>query len=347
MQNSTRVNPQEVTKLKDELERMDSIVLGRLDSYESHKRGKLIDNIVGILLASSKNKGKGMGRNWIEKIYLAVEWAITNDQPINISLAWACGTISLSSYKFLEVTNNLPRLGDIWTLFWFKILNQKIQTLYSPGIKLVIIDEVPHGIIIGRTKQEIRMRQSAIAYIAREITPFIEIVSLPFFQYDGTVGNPCNDEILAILMSLPLPISPEVSELCYRTRVKPWKDIMEMVPGSSWKQAENLRIQMKKVDAQKKESNFTANLFDGNPFLEACIVDKGRWSPDIWNMAFPQHGGTVLDNAGGNRFSISCIPEARLLGNGHRPVFIDSFDFRDFSTEKVPDSPFVFYWTKK
>lgn len=334
------------TTLEWELQRMEAVVEKRLCGYIPHKWGGKIENVVGILLSGSKDKGKKMEENWLEKIRSAVEWAVIYGQPINISLAWACGTTAMSSYKFID-SNNLPRLGDIWTLFWFSMLNQKVQVLHPPGIRLVIIDEVPHGLIVGRTEEEIALRQGVMRALALKYAPFTEIVSLPFFRYDGIVDKPCNEEVLAILMSLPGSIPEEVCELCYRVRNKPWGRIQQVVSEGQWKKAVDIRIAMKRVDAGKKETHFTASLFCGAPFIEACIVEKGRWSPDIWSMAFPQHGGTALDTKGQNRFSISCVPEVRLLSNGHEPVMVSSRDFQAFSELEVPNSPFTFYWVPK
>ena len=76
--------------------------------------------------------------------------------------------------------------------------------------------------------------------------------------------------------------------------------------------------------------------------MDAAMIDKGRWSPDISAYLMPQHGGTVLDDFNPGRFSISIKPEF-LLDQLLEPVYMKTSELSD-NDLAASEAKFGIYW---
>lgn len=331
------------------LRKIEEVIEKKLANFRKNppkKNGSEIDILFQIF---KKNSRVPISELESKKIKNVLDFHIKNQTPIPVVLLWAYGGQALSPLKFCQPEINLPRLGDIWGLLWWKIFNFKIQFFHPPGIKLVLIDEKPLLKILGWGEREIEKRSRLVQKIASFFElDFIYFENLPIFKADIKV-NVCDQEVIAILVSLPssiIPIEKQkiVFEFLYLKREKPISYFKREM-GEFWEKAKELREKMVRITEARKKVNWVEKIV-GEYFVDACLTEKGRFSPDIWGYSFPQHGGSLLNTDWDQRFSVSIIPEFRLLNTEKKPVWIlpQVFSFFDSEFEAEEKSKYIFYW---
>ncbi len=333
------------TLLTTEIGVMEAAGAAKLLNYRPPK-GSPVDVLFRIFNKHSRDR---ISPHEEEKIRAAIEAAIQGAQTIPIGIVWSCGGIAPSPMKFREPKVNLPRLGDVWPLFWLNIFNQKVQTIHPPGIEVIIADETSIFEHLGVPPGEVRLRLTIMEEMARQYAPFITICSLPSLEelgVDPEVGEPTNDEILAIATALPSSEVPqEVFDQLYTTRVKDWNRICGIIPTEIWEQSRTVATHVRKLGAARRGMHFFAEKLGGRTcHIDAAITEKGRFCPKIWGEAFPQHGGTLLRANEHGKYSVRIVPEYRLLKHDCIPVMINSGDFNPFSPTPLDNQDFTFYW---
>lgn len=340
------------TNLEAEIRRMLETVTDRLETYNrSSKPSKLtlVDQIVGLLVKASHNSVDEENRFRLRETVVA---SIDHHAPIPLAFLWAMGGHARSAFKLLDSDVCLPRLGDFWMFFWLSMLNQKIQKFYAPGLEVIIADEVPQLELLGFTPEQIKMRRAPLCAVAREYAPFVRIVELAVPEHVVNAvpdQEPHPDLIFAVATSMEWEseIPSDVYDMHYKMRDKPWGKIQEMLPPGVWSRSADIQRRMMKIGEARKRVAFFDQFFGGRPYIDAAITDKGRWSPDVWNLTFPQHGGTLLD-AKNKRFSIKIIPEKRLMTGGAVPTMIAAAEFKHCANlNGCADANFAFYWTEE
>ncbi|MEI6587664.1 MAG: hypothetical protein WCO05_01815 [Candidatus Moraniibacteriota bacterium] len=338
------------TTLEAEIARMDVVMDTKISAYRFSKQKRGVDIYGEVMQIIKKHSRQKVSPVEWEKIGGAVRYSIKNNFPINFAFLWACSGMARSAMKFVQNELNFPRLGDVWSLSWIKTFNKKIEESYPPGIKMLIVDELPLLQLLGWKREELLKRHNVMKKIAERMCPgIIEIVDMPSFaDYAGKIQpvNPSPEEILSIITSQDNHIPTQVSDLLYTQREKPWDEIRACFPAVIWEKARQTRMEMARIGQARKETGYVSDCFSGMPYIDACIVEKGRWCPDIWAMAFPQHGGTVLEVDGRARYSIQIAPEYRLMGN-NEPVYISTSEFNRLIGRIAPSREFIFYWKKR
>jgi len=336
------------TTLSQELERMDQVVSERARDFVPPVMpgASVVELIIKILLKHSREKLSA-----IEQVQLSrtVQTAVETGRPISISMFLAVGGHARTRYKFCQPYMALPRLGDLWTIFWFKVLNQKIQRVYEPGLEVVLVDEVPQLRVFGWQDADIEQRKSPLRVVASKYAPFIRIVDLPDLtsQVLLPLCEPPPGVVYAVVASLPeadsLPL--DAFRWQYQCRDKPWDEIRSAIPAVLWEKARTAAALAGRYGEARKHVDWLGqDVFRGQLYIDACVTEKGRWAPDIWSFAFPQHGGTVLKTTPGTtQFSVCIEPESRLVCNGHDAVYIQPADVAGSTSTFSPD-PYIFYW---
>lgn len=338
------------------LNQMQSVADLRLKSFDLQpfKSKNQVEKILGVLMGKSVNAEK---KNCNIDINLrpAVEFAITNNYPINLSIVWTICGHARTKYKILDWEVNLPRIADIWALYWFKILNDKVKLFYPPGLKIVIIDEVPLAKIAGWSDSEMQIRKSIMQKLLPKQSG-IEFADLPNFELNGKIISYETQQVLTILSSTDIldeGMQVLVANDLYIKRDKDWEYIKNTV-GCKWDQAIDIVRQMNGINAVRKEVNWIGSLFDGQPFIDGCIVRKGRWCPKIWVNAFPYHGGGLIDDGHGalpgdsqfGRFEVEVMPESR-LSEVARSFKVPISDFQKYCDFPIPwEGNVTLFWQK-
>jgi len=338
----------ETVCLQKELLRMREAITIKLRDYSPPPGENITDRLLQIF---KKHSRSDINSEEQTKVRSAINLAIKKDSPINVSFLWALGGNAKSKWKFLQPHLNLPRFGDFWAFVWLHMVDSKVKTIYPPGCRFVIVDEVPLIKLIPRWNQaKIDERKQALIPV-RKFVSQADICDLP--DFNGMYpSNPISDyhpgEILAILLSRPdleNAIGDDKTEILYRdlyrTREKDWNAIRLAIPDALWEEAVEIRKETARINQLRKETNWVGEqFFKGESFIDGALTEKGRWCPRIWpeTSTFPQHGGTTL-KAGQGSFSVGIDMESRLVKT-HRPVYINPLEFGlDYRYE-----PFIFYW---
>jgi hypothetical protein len=104
----------------------------------------------------------------------------------------------------------------------------------------------------------------------------------------------------------------------------------------------------------RKEQNWIGSLFNNEPFIDGCIVRKGRWCPKIWVSAFPYHGGGLVDDADSalpgdpafGRYEVEVVPENRLIEIA-TPFKIPVSNFQPYCEHEIPwGKEVTLFWQK-
>jgi hypothetical protein len=331
------------------IETISGVINLRLSEYKAPiPQGSSVEDAIFLILQGASRVKNG---NLIDtpNIKRAISWAVKQGVPINISLLWAIGAHARSSFKIIDWQYNIPRLGDIWALYWFRYLDQKIKTIYSPGIHIVLIDEVSLSNLMGWDNYEMNLRKN----IFRELIPKdlkVSIFDLPDFPEFKIDIPALEDETLMVLTSsemISTDLQISISEELYKKHDKSWEDIKEKVGLSIWNNAQKIVSQMSRIKIARKETNWISNfVFNDVPYIDGCILKKGRWSPDIWDSTSPQHGGSLLVYDGGRKFSIRIIPEFRLAEEKRNPFKVPISEFQELIKDPLPwFGEVMLYWT--
>lgn len=329
------------TTLEREVSRMQRVVDERIANFD-HSRKAGEDDLLRIFQRHSRSK---MDHDELERIRRAISAARALGKPIPVGILWAVGGHSRNHFKFLEPDVLLPRLGDFWFVFWCRMLDAKVRLFHEHGIEIVVADELPQSALMGWTREETYLRRAPVEAVAAKHAPFIRFIDLPAFERERegiTVGEPPPSFVYAVVCSLAHVDLPESAyQWQYACREKPWEDVHAAIPKNVWEQARAVAIEMTKVSQARKETDWLHSVI-GRPYIDASITAKGRFTPDIWEGAFPQHGGTILKARDAGQFSVRIEPESRLLGNGHEPVSIRASELH----AEVQGS-YVFYWQER
>lgn len=287
------------------------------------------------------------------KIGKAIKKCLKAEEPIRVAFLWAVGGQARNPYKILQWDLNLPRLGDVWAIYWLAFLHCRAKHLHDPGLEIVIIDEGPLLKFIGWKEEEILRRRSVLQNLIPRDFP-ISIVGLPDFSTDKiSISDPSLPETLSIVSSaefllnqIPEDKIEKFHHDLYLERDKNWQQIRDFVPDKTWQQALEIRTEMSRICQARKESGWVQDeIFSGKEYIDGAITEKGRWTPDIWSFTFPQHGGTWLVADGQTKYSTRIIPEQRLAKNASfRPVFLPLCQMSQEG--KFPYEQLIFYWEK-
>jgi len=326
-----------------------NVVDSRISEYKVPKsNGEGIEDIIfSILVASSRERINNLTD--VASIQKAISWAVSRNVPVNISLLWALSAHARSSFKIFDWECNVPRLGDIWALYWFYYLNQKVKIIYPPGINIVLVDEVPLSRLMGWSEVDMDIRRNILRLIGPKESS-VNIVGMPDFTPSQSEVFVLPAEIFSVLTSseiINVDIQIDITDDLYCSQNKSWETIKEKVGIAKWNDAEEVATQMSRIKLARKETDWVrSSVFSGDPYIDGSFLKKGRWCPDIWDAAMPQHGGSLLTYDGERNFSVKVVPEFRLDKDMRMPCRVLVDEFQEFASDLLPwKGGIMLYWT--
>lgn len=335
-----------VTCMEREIARMTSVVQKRMSVYRSPKRGQMLDAVVDIFRAGSRVR---LSAQEEVRLSAALQVLIAREQVIPVSFMWALSWMAAIRWKFLTPQIIYPRLADLWAFFWLEMFNERVKRVYPPGCHFIIIDEVSMVRCMGWTIEQEQSRKKMLQKLYKRFS-CISVVDLPEFEKLISVGEPSHAEIIAVLTSTPIlwnRLSFECQQrIMWQLFVQQEKSsftLHEKISPAIWQEARLIKIRMNQLGATRRANKWLEDeVLGGSHFVDAAMIDKGRWSPDISAYLMPQHGGTVLDDFNPGRFSISIKPEF-LLDQLLEPVYMKTSELSD-NDLAASEAKFVFYW---
>ncbi len=355
----------EYKTLEFEIGRMEEVTKKKLETFRPARHCSIEDEIFHIFKSSSKAHITTVE---VAKIYKVIEYYLRKKTPIKVSFLWAMYWMVQSPWKFIDYNVIKPRLGDYWAPYWFSLLNNKLKKIFPPGCEFDIIEEFEMVKEMGWTKNQSLERASLLRPVYAKFD-CIKIFDLPIFTELPNVIEPNSEEIASTIVATPrlfnlipdekmraimdtfyhandttcsqavfqsgnLPHTLETSRILLECRKKSADEIKKIVPYDLWEQGKNIKRRMNQIAKARRSSNWlNQTVMSGEPFIDAAIIKRGAWSPDIWAFTSPQHGGSVLD-LGNRLYSISIAAEYRLKESGeYKPIMM-----RD------GDEEFIFYW---
>lgn len=342
-----------MNKVLQLIKNFESIVDSKLSQHKRQlPKGKIREIVKATLMAASQEKwGKIQDQQSIE---IAIDWAVKNNLPVNISLFYAIEAHARSCFKILNWTYNVPRFGDIWAMHWFDLLDQKVKMVYPHGLNIVIVDESKISSLMGWSYDDMNLRKS----IVRGLIPSamrLSIMDMPSLALGTEVplANPA--KILTVLTSTQFLDEEKQKAIAstanlYARGDRNWSNVQSQVDPSIWDRAIFIAQQMDLHSSARKDTDWVRRIvFQGQPYIDGCILRKERWSPNIWDEGNPQHGGALpssdfLDNLEGKKV-VKMIPESRLVTEGRIPCKVPVKDFQAFTDIPIPwDGEVELYW---
>lgn len=330
---------------------LELVVESKLSQHKRQlPRGKTKEVIKATLMAASQEKwGKIQDQQSIEA---AIYWAVKNNSPVNISLFYAIEAHARSRFKILNWRYNVPRFGDIWAMHWFNLLDQKVKAVYSPGLNIVIVDESKISCLMGWSHNNMNLRKSIVRGLVPS-TMQLSIVDTPSLALGKETPLVDPRQVLAVLTSTQFLDEEQqkvIASSLYTTKEPDWSNIQSQVVPNIWNKASFIAQQMVLHSSARKDADWVrTSVFHGQPYIDGCILRKGRWSPNVWDRAAPQHGGAVpvtdfLDNPEGKKV-VEIIPESMLELEGRIPHKAPVKDFQSFTDIPIPwDGEVELYW---
>lgn len=345
MHNSDDIQIKNVTTLSEQINNMNMVASAKMRDYKHQNRSTPVESIVKIFKRHSRI---AISSQEEQKIRNVINSAIHKKKRIPIGFTWGCSGMALSEMKFRE-TINYPRKGDLWCLWWFHILNEKIKVHHEPGIDLIIGDEIPHFHALGWPYRDVIRRHEIMKTIAEQHFDFIKIIAIPDYTVlleDTEIKPPSMEEILSIATSLPENNIPrEVFDILHSARN--WSWIRNQISNEIWEEAKWIITKANKISVLRKKHNLLGSFFKNSDYIDAALTEKERFCPNPWNQTSPQHGGTILTSSiNDGRYSITIEPEYRILEkcDEYTAIMINTSEFKHFTDQPIKELWYTFYW---
>lgn len=338
-----RISAGRVTTLQEEVKFLDTYLAWQLWGYQP-PAGQVPGGIMQILLSACEERVEvsTTARAGLRRI---IAEYVRKSEPIPISITLALGIVVNNPLKFLQ-WQNLPTYGWVYLAWWFRVLNEKVQRIFEPGIKLCVFEE---GIVFGPwldiSEEEVARCLQATEVINQAIgAPIVSYPMLPEHfppEVERLEGVGVTDEeIYAIVCSHPRMDDREVIAPLYRFRDRSYLQ-MQRLAGGIWDEAAEFALRKNRYLAWRKKAGLFERLSGHDSLLDAAITDKvHRLSLDITSPAMWNHGMPVMVREDSGKFTVWIVPEYRIADEfpKARRILISPKDFG------LQGEPYVFYY---
>jgi hypothetical protein len=257
-----------------------------------------------------------------------VKSAIERNAPIDISFCWAISAIIASPVNFITPVN-LPRLGDVWGIWWWLLLAKKIGQFHPPGLRVTFIDEVETARMLGFDAEAIARKQCAMREIIKKAESHggieFRIIDLPGFETTPDVPVPADKEILPSLSSMVTdehdPLYVALVNNMYRSNCS-FGDIKQAA-GNRWNQALSLKTMINRNNAGRRMHRFVEQHYKVPYISASMIVQEGRYVPNIWVNTNPAHGNVICQNGDAGKRSAKVVEIESRLKHEKTPVMVE------------------------
>ena len=239
------------------------------------------------------------------------------NKPVVITISLAIGCRISNSLKFREQVN-LPTQAWAHLAWFFSLVNEKVQRIYAPGLRVVIFDEATlFARLMGLSPQEVKQHLMATRKIIAAMNAPIEIVEMrpemfPSEEVQAITVSVDNEIIYAIACSMLGMRRAEAMDPLYRTREKDFSTLREMMGLDLWDRARTIAEEVARCLQWRKR----ARLFDkllGVSGIDACVTDKGeRLVFDVTSNALLNHGMPVIRREQSGLYKAWIVPEYRI-----------------------------------
>ncbi len=303
-----------ITTIEKEIKFFQSLTAMRMYDYGNAKTGNnLSESVMQILLHHAKRSVKISAEEY-KKLFSQVEAFIEKDKPILITVSLSLGGRVQNKLKFFDSTN-LPSFAWLHLAYYFKMINEKIKTIYTPGIKIVLVDEATLFFdILGIAEYTVRQNLVAAKILFEAIKAPIEIKAMEkkVFPLEVEPEEVSDSQTFAMLWMLPLMTDEQIMTALYTHRVRDYDQIRNYVGEQMWQKAQRFSSMVNAMLAWRKK----INLFERWGYrgaIDACIVEKpNRLVFKPTSKTFFNHGMPVIKRGNQGNYKIFIVPESRI-----------------------------------
>ncbi|MBI2021852.1 hypothetical protein HYS93_03165 [Candidatus Daviesbacteria bacterium] len=334
----------------------------QLEGYAAKRERTPESTVLGVILSRRSVEGVEVSDKARADLEDRIRPWMKRNLPPLVSLSIAIGTRiqnELKARESLDLKNNLPTAGWLHFGNWIETLNRKIQTVYEPGIQVVVFDEATlfaelMGIDPKSVEQHLAATRRLLAAVGapieiipmtKEMFPQTEVdkmISQVQTEFDerGIHTQEARDKIFSIVCARPEMTDPEVMDLLYsegarKARREEFRaGLRGRIGAELWDDSRRIAIEIAKHLAYRKQAGLFNQLvrdhssrFNGvdEVAVDATVTDKDeRVVFDITSVLF-NHATAVVKRDSQGLHSVNIVPEYRVNREhpGAKPVRID------------------------
>ena len=332
------------TTIKKEVDFYRSLLSIRMAGY-SPPRGSVAEGILGVIIAHTEEKIEVPAAE-LARLTNIIRIYVRRNQPIPITLSFAIGTRIPNPLKFKEAVA-LPTLAWLYLAFFFTLINEKVKTIYGPGLRVVIFDEATlFASLTGLEPASVMQMLSVCRKLFLMLGAPVEVVELKPDLFPEKEVEAINvgidfDQTYAVACSLPDMLQTDVMADLYVRRDRNYQSLRLMMGEDVWRKAETTAVTMAKYLSYRKRARIFSHILGINDFIDACITDKAtRIVFDVTANALLNHGMPVVSRLADGAHKIWIVPEYRISVEypKAKQVKISPMEF------SLTGEPYVFYY---
>lgn len=320
----------DLSGLVDEL---NDILEHRLNSLRIKKmKGSIEQKILSLLLASCE---RGTDISQVEQDLLTrIHHFVDRSEPVLITLSLAVGCKLPNPLKFQD-SLNVPSFAWLHLAWFFKLLHQKVQKVYEPGIKVIIFDEAK--LFESEMKlQYVDLFLSQVNSLIQKMDSPVEIIPLtkdmiPEIESVSQSSEIPEEIVYAMVCSLPEMQDTVVMDPLYVRKIRDYLSARQRVGDDLWNRAKSLASIVAGTLALRKKYQVFQTLTGSEFALDACITDKSeRLVFDVTSPCLINHGMPILElDPVTGKYKVTLSPEYRIKRGDHhtkkvvQPVYWD------------------------
>lgn len=316
------------TSLDQEVKFLDDLTRTKILNYRAPDLGSKPETILGILLAHSENK-TAVSTHARECLTQLLDQLISSEKPIPITMSIAVATRILNRLKFFE-PDNLPTYAWMHMGNFFRLINEKIQTIHPAGINVTIFDEATLlGPQLGISSADIAQHLTSTRHLLSLVKAPIQIIPLTtemFPESEIVKINPqvTDEQIYAVVCSRQDMTSKQIMDQLYTSRDRNYSCIADLVGADMWEDSRRKAITIARHLEYRKQVGLFDKLVDQKG-IDATVTDKAdRIVFDITSNALFNHAMPLVRRDRNTMHKVRIIPEYRIpiINPNAKPVKI-------------------------
>ncbi|MDP3093190.1 MAG: hypothetical protein Q8N16_00295 [bacterium] len=333
-----------MTTIEKEIGFYRSLLSIKMAGY-SPSRGSVAEGILRIIIAHTEEKIEVPAAE-LARLANIIKTYVRRNQPVPITLSFAIGTRIPNPLKFKEVIA-FPTLAWLYLAFFFALINEKVKTIYEPGLRVVIFDEATlFASLTGLEPASVMQMLSICRKLFSALGAPVEVVELkpdlfPVKEVEAINVGVDFDQTYAVACSLPDMLQMDVMADLYIRRDRNYQALRLMMGEDLWRKAEITAVAMAKLLAYRKRARIFSRILGVNDFIDACITDKAaRIVFDVTANALLNHGMPVVSRLADGAHKMWIVPEYRISFEHPKAkqVKISPLEFG------LTGEPYVFYY---
>ncbi len=250
--------------------------------------------------------------------------------PIQISLSVAIGCKIPNRLKFSDLSS-VPTFAWVHLFWFFKVLNEKIKKVYSPGVEVIIFDESSlfRDLLFADhlSEEDIRKFYRYLSIITEYMKPPVRFIPMRPDMFDIHPAEIPPNEVpdcvtYAMVCSLPHMQDPRVMDPLYTTSRKDYTWLAKQAGEDVWQKAQLLAGKVHATLKRRKELGLFQKLTQSCNLIDACITRKdGRLCLNITVPCLFNHGVPILEcDQKTGKYKVKMTPEYRIQRGDYGPL---------------------------